>query len=146
MAVPRFAAALLVGMWTALCAAGAWQDAICLPSDGVGHVWNRSEPALLAGNVKASVVPLLYATPPDVEQRAVDLPRMTLSYVFQGWSGRTARLRAMIDWGAGPRPFAILEARDDGQGRSITPLVGGLLSLTPAGAAARVGSDVHRTR
>ncbi len=124
------------GMQIAWCAprksdAGAWADAVCLPKDGTGYVWIEAQPALLAGDLTMPASLRPYATPPIVTRQAVDLPAMTLSYSFEGWSKAGASIEARINWGDGERKFRSMTLKPGLDGAATLAVQGGQLLLQP---------------
>jgi hypothetical protein len=68
--------------------AGGYGSAACFPDDGVGRVWVSATPALMAGDlVMPSGGQPDYVTPPVVRRGEANLPALSLSYVFEGWTG-----------------------------------------------------------
>jgi hypothetical protein len=109
---------------------GSWK-AVCFPTDGLGHVWVESAPAMMAGS--HLVMPeggRSYVTPPKVERRAVDLPPMTMSYVFEGWDkSDIAKINVCVDWGEGSQTYKELRFRPEADGGVVVAAFGGKLEI-----------------
>lgn len=110
---------------------GHWTDAVCLPTDGTGYVWIEAKPAMLVGTLLIPEALRPYATPPIVRRQPVDLPPMTLSYVFRGWSKGAANIDAQVDWGEGPQSFKTTALSAGANGAADLPVASGKILIRP---------------
>ena len=116
---------------------------ICLPLGDSGYVWIETHPAMMTVKLNWLEENGGMATAPEVDRRAVDLPDMTLSYVFSGWTREGwLTVDVELDWGEGPQVLRTISLPPDPNGDVIVKAMGGRLVVHALpGDNAKAASD-----
>jgi hypothetical protein len=135
--IPMAGSSAATVVWCAPQRAGAGGDlhwtAACLVDSGRGYVWVDAHPAMMTLDLQWSAGGGRAASPPSIEPRHVDLPAMTLSYAFGGWTKQNwAEILERIDWGEGPQLLRKVDVPPDADGVATVRLMGGEILVRPA--------------
>ena len=111
--------------------------AACLPQSAAQANWVEAQTAMMSVNLAwyagSRATNLL-----DVERGPVDLPPLTLSYVFGGWSEQgSLMLEVKLDWGEGPQPLRSLRVAPGADGVVTIRTMGGVIAVRKTGASAQ---------
>ena len=111
--------------------------AACLPQSATQANWVEAQTAMMSVNLS-----WFYGSRTtnalDVERGPIDLPPMTLSYVFAGWSEQgSLMLEVRLDWGEGPQLLRALRVAPGADGVVTVRTMDGAIGVRRAGDTAR---------
>jgi hypothetical protein len=111
--------------------------AACLPQNAAQANWVEAQTAMMSVNLS-----WFYGSRTtnalDVERGPIDLPPMTLSYVFAGWSEQgSLMLEVRLDWGEGPQLLRALRVAPGTDGVVSVKTMDGVISVKRVGDAAQ---------
>jgi hypothetical protein len=111
--------------------------AACLPQSGAQANWVEAQTAMMSVNLSWSYGSRA-TNALDVERGPVDLPPMTLSYVFAGWSEQgSLMLEVRLDWGEGPQLLRALRVAPGADGVVTVKTMDGTIGVRRVGDTAR---------
>ncbi|KQY34663.1 hypothetical protein ASD38_21115 [Caulobacter sp. Root487D2Y] len=111
--------------------------AACLPQNATQANWVEAQTAMMSVNLS-----WFYGSRTtnalDVERGPIDLPPMTLSYVFAGWSEQgSLMLEVRLDWGEGPQLLRALRVAPGADGVVTVKTMDGVIAVKRSGDAAQ---------
>jgi hypothetical protein len=111
--------------------------AACLPGSATQANWVEAQTAMMSVNLS-----WFYGSRTtnalDVERAPIDLPPMTLSYVFAGWSEQgSLMLEVRLDWGEGPQLLRALRVAPGADGVVTVKTMDGAIAVKRSGDTAR---------
>jgi hypothetical protein len=109
--------------------------AACLPQNVSQANWVEAQTAMMSVNL-SWYLGSRAVSPIAVEPGPIDLPAMTLSYVFGGWSEQgSLLLDVRLDWGEGPQLLRSLRVAPGADGVVTIKTMDGVIGLRRADAA-----------
>ena len=103
---------------------------VCMPEGW----WVKTDNAMMTVNLSWPAGGGQLVSTPSVDRRPVDLPPMTLSYAFGGWTkAGWLIVTVRLDWGEGPKLLRSIVIPPDAAGLSTLHVMGGEIAIKRGG-------------